>query len=116
VRDGSEFLVVTTNNRSYRRSGLSAQHVAMSQMRAAETGRPILHASISGITAVIDADGRVRQRSRLFVNQVTTGTIETRSGSTPYLELGDWVLVGCLLGLVGAAIVAQRRGSREGRP
>ena len=50
VHDGAEFVVVSTNNRSYRRSGLSAQHVAMSQMRAAETGRPILHASISGIT------------------------------------------------------------------
>jgi len=116
VRDGAEFLVVSTNNRSYRRSGLSAQHVAMSQMRAAETGRPILHASISGITAVVDADGRVRQRSRLFVNQVTSGTIQTRSGSTPYLEFGEWVLAGCLLGVAGAAIVAQRRDGREGRP
>jgi apolipoprotein N-acyltransferase len=116
VRDGAEFLVVSTNNRSYRRSGLSAQHVAMSQMRAAETGRPILHASISGTTAVVDADGRVQQRSRLFVNQVTSGTIETRSGSTPYLRFGDWVLLGCLLGLMGTAIVAQRRGGREGRP
>jgi apolipoprotein N-acyltransferase len=116
VRDGAEFVVVSTNNRSYRRSGLSAQHVAMSQMRAAETGRPILHASVSGITAVVDADGRVLQRSRLFVNGVTAGTIETRSGSTPYLELGEWVLVGCLLGLVDAAVVAQRRGNRRDRP
>ena len=126
VRDGAEFLVVSTNNRSYRRSGLSAQHVAMSQMRAAETGRPILHASISGITAVVDADGHVRQRSELFVNEVTTGTIETRSGSTPYLRFGEWVVVGCLVGLVAAAVVAQRasvrasrgdgRGSAETRP
>jgi apolipoprotein N-acyltransferase len=113
VRDGAEFLVVSTNNRSYRRSGLSAQHVAMSQMRAAETGRPILHASISGITAVIDADGRVAQRSELFVNQATTGTIETRTGSTPYLRFGEWVLLGCLVGLVVAAVVAQRRASRR---
>jgi apolipoprotein N-acyltransferase len=116
VRDGAEFLVVSTNNRSYRRSGLSAQHVAMSQMRAAETGRPILHASISGITAVVDADGRVQERSKLFVNEVTAGSIETRSGSTPFLRFGEWVLLGCLVGLVAAAGVAQRRGSREGRP
>jgi apolipoprotein N-acyltransferase len=113
VRDGAEFLVVSTNNRSYRRSGLSAQHVAMSQMRAAETGRPILHASVSGITAVVDADGRVTQRSELFVNQVTAGRIETRSGSTPYLRFGEWALVGCLVGLLVAAVVAQRRGARR---
>ena len=113
VRDGAEFLVVSTNNRSYRRSGLSAQHVAMSQMRAAETGRPVLHASISGITAVVDADGRVDDRSELFVNRVTTGRIETRSGSTPYLRFGEWVLLGCLVGLVAAAVVAQRRSARR---
>jgi apolipoprotein N-acyltransferase len=114
VRDGAEFVVVSTNNRSYRRSGLSAQHVAMSQMRAAETGRPILHASISGITAVVDADGHVHQRSELFVNQVTSGSIETRSGSTPYLRFGEWVLLGCLVGLVAAAVVAQRVRLRDG--
>jgi apolipoprotein N-acyltransferase len=113
VRHGAEFLVVSTNNRSYRRSGLSAQHVAMSQMRAAETGRPILHASVSGITAVVDADGRVDERSERFVNRVTAGRIETRSGATPFLRFGEWVLLGCLVGLVVAAVVAQRRGARR---
>ena len=54
---GAEAIVVTTNNRSYRRSSNAAQHVALSQMSAAAIGRPVLHASISGITAVIDADG-----------------------------------------------------------
>jgi apolipoprotein N-acyltransferase len=62
---------------------------------------------------VIDADGRVAQRSELFVNQATTGTIETRTGSTPYLRFGEWVLLGCLVGLVVAAVVAQRRASRR---
>ena len=103
VRDGAELLVVTTNNRSYRRSGLSAQHVALSQMRAAETGRAVLHASISGITAVVDPDGDVHDTSELFVNEVTTGTIETTTGETPYVALGDWVLMACGLGLVGVA-------------
>ena len=35
--------------RSYRRSGNSAQHIAQTQMRAAETGRPFVQASISGM-------------------------------------------------------------------
>lgn len=116
VRDGAELLVVSTNNRSYRRSGLSAQHVALGQMRAAETGRPVLHAAISGITAVIDADGTVRDRSELFVNRITQGSIETTSGRTPYVRFGEWVLAGCLLGLLVAAVVSQRRGSRRARP
>ena len=116
VRDGAEFLVVSTNNRSYRRSGLSAQHVAISQMRAAETGRPILHAAISGISAVVEPDGSVRERSKLFVNQVTSGTIETTTGTTPFVRLGEWVVAGCLLGLILAALAAHRRDSQSPQP
>ena len=55
----------------------------------------------------------MRQRSELFVNQVTRGRIETRSGSTPYLRFGEWVLLACLVGLVVTAVVAQRRSSRS---
>ena len=105
VRDGAELLVVSTNNRSYRRSGLAAQHLALSQMRAAETGRPVLHASISGITGVVDAGGDVHDTSRLFVNKVTTGTVETSTGETLYVRFGDWVVLACGLALVGAAVV-----------
>src|SRR5262249_29916563 len=74
VRDGAEVVVVSTNNRSYRRSGNTAQHVAHTQMRAAETARPFLQASISGITAAIDADGNVHHATRLFRNTVVTET------------------------------------------
>ena len=109
VRDGAEVLVVTTNNRSYRRSSNAAQHVALSQMRAAETGRPILHASISGITAVVEEDGTVRTDSRLFVNGVTEGTITARSGSTPFVRYGDWALVACGLLLLGAVVMVFKR-------
>jgi len=109
VRDGAQLLVVSTNNRSYRRSGLAAQHLALSQMRAAETARPVLHASISGITGVVDPDGDVHDTSHLFVNAVTTGTVTTVTGETLFVRLGDWVLLACGLGLIGAACVAARR-------
>jgi apolipoprotein N-acyltransferase len=109
VRDGAELLVVSTNNRSYRRSGLAAQHLALSQMRAAETGRPVLHASISGISGVIDADGDVHDTSELFVNKVTRGTIETTTGETLYVRWGDWVVLACGLALVVVAVAAVRR-------
>jgi apolipoprotein N-acyltransferase len=104
VRDGAELLVVSTNNRSYRRSGLAAQHVALSQMRAAETARPVLHASISGISAVVDPGGAVRTRTALFERAVTRGWVDTVTGDTPYVVLGDWVVAASGLILVAAAI------------
>lgn len=114
VRDGAEAIVVTTNNRSYRRSANSAQHVALGQMRAAETARPVLHASISGITAVIDSRGVVHQTTRLFHNAVVTGSITTERGETPYVHYGDWVEWASALGVLAAALLGstrRRRGS-----
>jgi apolipoprotein N-acyltransferase len=84
-------------------------------MRAAETGRSVLHASISGITGVVDPDGDVHDTSRLFVNSVTSGTIPTTTGETPFVRLGDWVIAASALGLVLAAIVGHRR-SRSRAP
>jgi apolipoprotein N-acyltransferase len=112
VRDGAQLIVVSTNNRSYRRSGLAAQHLALSQMRAAETARPVLHASISGITGVIDPNGDVHDTSKLFVNKVTTGTVATTTGETPYVRLGDWVVALSALGMLVVAAVGFRRARR----
>ena len=66
VRNGAEVVVVSTNNRSYHRSGNTEQHLANSQMRAAETARAVLQASVSGISAVIDPDGTVHDTTDLF--------------------------------------------------
>lgn len=105
---GAEVVVVTTNNRSYRRSANSAQHVALSQMSAAAIGRPVLHASVSGITAVIDADGDIRRTSRLFHNTVIEGSVTPVTGETPYVRYGDWVEWGSGLAVLGALGIAFR--------
>ena len=81
VRDGAEVIVVSTNNRSYRRSANSAQHVAIGQMRAAETGRPVVQAAISGISALIDASGREQAETELFERTVLRRHSDRDSGA-----------------------------------
>ncbi len=114
VRDfvdrGAEVVVVSTNNRSYRRSGNSAQHIAQTQMRAAETGRPFVQASISGMSAVIDADGDVRNKTELFQRTVVTDTVTTTTGETPYVRFGEWVVA------VERAVAAGGRGREPRAP
>ncbi|MCZ7531073.1 MAG: apolipoprotein N-acyltransferase [Acidimicrobiia bacterium] len=92
VEAGAEIVVVQTNNRSYRRSANTEQHIALSQMRAVETGRPVLHASVSGVTAVISADGTIEATTPIFETVVLAGTATTMTGETPYLRFGDWVV------------------------
>jgi apolipoprotein N-acyltransferase len=116
AREGAGAILVSTNNRSYRRSANSAQHLAMSQWRAAETGRPILHAAISGLSGIIDHRGDLRSRTSLFEPTVLRGEVETTSGRTPYVAVGEWAvgLAGILAG--GAAWRARRRRTVNSAP
>ena len=114
VKAGAQLIVVSTNNRSYRTSANSAQHVAIGQMRAAETGRPVVQAAISGISALIDAHGRVTARTHLFDRTAVTATVSTTRGETPYVRFGEWVVVACIIGvaLTAAAAATDRRAAR----
>jgi apolipoprotein N-acyltransferase len=106
VRAGAQVIVVSTNNRSYRRSANSAQHVAIGQMRAAETGRPVVQAAISGISAIIDAHGRLVTSTRLFDRTTVTSTVTTTTGETPYVRFGEWVIVACIIGVALPSVAA----------
>jgi apolipoprotein N-acyltransferase len=116
VHRGAEVVVVSTNNRSYRRSGNAAQHIAQTQMRAAETGRPFVQASISGISAMIDADGNVRDTTKLFHRAIVSGTVTTTTGETPYVRFGDWVVAVGAVMLLGAAVASRLRRPRAAFP
>jgi apolipoprotein N-acyltransferase len=115
ARLGADAIVVLTNNRSYRRSANSAQHLAMGQFRAAETGRPLLQAAISGISAVVDHTGRVQGRTGLFEPTVLVGDVTTYRGRTPYAALGEWAVAASAV-LLAAAMAAGRvrRPTRDG--
>jgi apolipoprotein N-acyltransferase len=114
VRQGAEAIVVSTSNRSYHRSGNAAQHIALSQMRAAETARPVLQAAVSGISGVIDASGNVRDTTGLFQKAIVRGTITTMTGETPYVRFGDWIVLLSALGVLVAVayvVVLSRRSA-----
>ena len=116
VRKGAQVIVVSTNNRSYKRSANSAQHVAIGQIRAAETGRPVVQAAISGISAIIDANGVVHQHTELFQRTVLEATVTATTGETPYVRYGEWVIWASGLGLavaLGLTLTRRHRPSRR---
>jgi apolipoprotein N-acyltransferase len=113
VRNGAQVLVVSTNNRSYRRSPNSAQHLAIGQMRSAETGRPLVQAAISGISGVVDVDGVVHEQTKLFQNGLVETTVGTVTGQTPYVKFGEWVLIACAAILLVALVMAVVRRGRK---
>jgi apolipoprotein N-acyltransferase len=65
------------------------QHAQMSQMRALETGRMMLRATNTGVTAIIDEKGRMVASLPLFTSGSLTGEIQGYAGSTPYVRWGN---------------------------
>ena len=83
------------------------QHAQMSQMRALETGRMMLRATNTGLTAIIDEKGRVLASLPPFTTGSLTGSIQGYTGSTPYVRWGNapvlalWSVLGAGLLLTG---------------
>ena len=82
------------------------QHLNISRMRAMELGRPMLRATNTGATAIIDHQGRVVQQLPRFTRGSLSGTFEGRHGLTPYVRWTSkvglwplWVLCGGILAL-----------------
>ena len=110
---GGRLLVVATNTSTWEESWASAQHVAFSQVRAAENGVWVVHGALSGISALISPDGSVVASSPLWEATTTTGTVRFATSPTFYARVGDWVpVVGALL-VIGLGVAAVRRRSRE---
>jgi apolipoprotein N-acyltransferase len=60
------------------------QHLNISRMRALEFQRPMLRATNTGATAVIDHEGRVTAQLAPFTRAVLDAEVQGRSGITPY--------------------------------
>jgi apolipoprotein N-acyltransferase len=89
VRNGAEILIVTTNNASFGTSPAARQHLAMSQMRAVELGRAVVHAAISGISAVIEPNGKIIEEAGLFRPALLRARLPLATGETPYARYGS---------------------------
>jgi len=81
------------------------QHAQMSQMRALESGRMMLRATNTGVTAIIDAQGRMLASLPLFVAGSLAGEIQAYAGSTPYVRWGNAPVL-ALWGILDATLLA----------
>lgn len=104
-------LVNISNDAWFGQSAAAEQHLQLAQMRAIETGRPMLRANNTGITALIDDKGRVTQRLVPWTEGILEVTVQGRKGFTPYSMWGDLpILLICLAGIgIGTAQRLRRR-------
>lgn len=90
------------------------QHLHISRLRTLELQRPMIRATNTGATAVIDHRGRVQSSLEPQRRGVLEARVEGREGLTPYARwaglLGLWPLWGLALGVWAAAAVFSVRG------
>jgi apolipoprotein N-acyltransferase len=116
VRQGATLLAVQTNNATFGESAESVQQLAMSQIRAIETGRTVVHISTVGVSGIILPNGTVQQRSGHFRQEVLESDIPLRTSLTLATRLGTWpeavlAALGVAL-LIGGALAGRRRNGR----
>ena len=119
---GARAIIYQTSDSTFQASWAPAQHAALGALRAAETGRPVVQAALTGDSAAFDARGRLlawagtSYRGTLLVRL----TLPPSSARTLYDRLGDYVpwtavAIAALAALAGLARGASAR-RRTGRP
>ncbi len=98
-----------TNDAWWGRSLGSRQHLQIAQMRSLETGRFMLRATNTGVTAIIDPHGRVVQAAPEFEVAVITGEAQGRTGATPYVRWGNNAIVLIAAVMLAASLLLWRR-------
>ncbi|GGY18211.1 apolipoprotein N-acyltransferase [Paludibacterium paludis] len=92
------------------RSNAASQQLQLSQARSMETGRYMLRATNTGMTAIIRPDGEVGSIAAPFTEQILTGYAQGRTGMTPYMKTGNLpVIAGCALLFAGMLALGVRR-------
>ncbi|MEV6329811.1 apolipoprotein N-acyltransferase [Streptomyces sp. NPDC051909] len=126
ARDGADVLVAQSSTSTFQHSWAPAQHASLGALRAAETGRPTVHATLTGISAVYGPDGR-RIGPELGTADSTTAVyaLPLGGGPTLYERLGDWAVYGAFAVIVLAFLggrpwrrppVLRRPGRAPGAP
>ena len=86
-----------------------AQHLNISRLRTLELQRPMLRATNTGATAVIDHRGRVTASLPPFTQGVLAAEVQGRDGRTPYAAWAGAIGLWPLLALAWVLLLALRR-------
>ncbi|WP_046500517.1 apolipoprotein N-acyltransferase [Streptomyces odonnellii] len=97
VRDGAQMLVAQSSTSTFQGSWAPEQHASLAALRAAETGRPMVHATLTGASAAFGPGGE-QVGEWIGTDRSTAGVFDVplARGTTPYTELGDWAVYAAL--------------------
>ncbi len=112
VAGGADLLINISNDAWYGRTSAPYQHLAMASLRAVENRIPLVRATNTGISAVVDATGKIHHQTPLFEEARLVASVDLRDGRSPYTRWGDWFVGLC--GLLVASLAARALATVSG--
>ncbi|QEL63907.1 carbon-nitrogen hydrolase/apolipoprotein N-acyltransferase [Oryzomicrobium terrae] len=101
-------LVNLSNTAWFGHSLAQPQHLQISRMRAVETGRPMLRATNTGMTAHVTPDGRVADVLAPFTRDGLVATVTGTTGTTPYVRFGNLPALLLAVATLALALLGRR--------
>jgi apolipoprotein N-acyltransferase len=101
-------LVLITNDAWFGPNAGPKQHLAQARLRAIEQGLPMVRVANTGISAMIDAKGRVTHRIGMAQAAYVDAPLPPAADATPYSRFGDWPVLLLLITILGLTVVAGR--------
>ncbi|QMU80190.1 apolipoprotein N-acyltransferase [Streptacidiphilus sp. PB12-B1b] len=106
VNRGAQVIVVQSSTSTFQDTAAPEQHASLAALRAAETGRPVVQATLTGVSVAYDPFGRqVGQPLTTADRGATVYRVPLATGSTLYDRWGNWLpTLCCLLVALSAAL------------
>ncbi len=80
------------------------QHMEIARMRAVETGRYMLRGTNIGVSGIIDQRGKIIHTKPAYTTAVIKGSAQPYSGATPYVKMGNWLIISIISVILAWAV------------
>jgi apolipoprotein N-acyltransferase len=104
-------LLLITNDAWFGAAAGPYQHLAQARLRAIEQGLPMVRVANTGVSAMIDARGRIVASLPLNSDGALDVALPAARAATLYSRVGDWLLFGILTLLTLGCYLGRRRDS-----
>ena len=114
VKNGATFLAIITNDAWWGNTQGHKQHLSLARLRAIENRRWIARSANTGISAIIDHRGNIKESLGYEEEGAIKGSIRPRSELTFYSTHGDYIArIASLMGLFVLLFSVLRRGKMK---
>lgn len=108
-----DWLLTVTNDAWFGDTSGPRQHLDMARLRSIEAGLPMARSANTGISAIIDAKGRILERVSLYQAGQIEAPLPPPLPPTLYHRVGDWLFLALAIGFLAPAAGGLRRVARR---